>query len=299
MATDWKVGRIAIVGVGLIGGSLARALKAADAVAEVVGISRNELNLQRAHELGVIDRFATDIETGVDGADIVVIATPVGTMRELCARIGPVLGSDSVVTDVGSVKRAPAEAARAALGDNFARFVPGHPVAGTEKSGVEASFAELYRQRTVILTPESETDPAAVRLITDMWYVTGARVTTMSIGEHDRILATTSHLPHMLAFALVDFVAGSKDADAHFELAAGGFYDFTRIASSDPVMWRDISLANADELGAKLRQFADHLQQVTRAVEGGDGEWLQRAFGNARRARSDALAQREHCDSEK
>jgi len=299
LTIDWNVERIAIVGVGLIGGSLARALKAACAVTEVIGIGRNEPNLRRAVELGVIDRFATDVEAGVDGADIVVIATPVGAMQELCGRIAPVLGRDSVVTDVGSVKRAPVEAARAAFGDNFTRFVPGHPVAGTEKSGVEASFAELYRQRTVILTPDPETDPAAVQRITDMWYTTGARVTTMTFGDHDRILATTSHLPHMLAFALVDFVASSNDADAHFELAAGGFYDFTRIASSDPVMWRDISLANADELGAKLRQFADHLQKVTRAVEDGDGAWLQRAFGNARRARTDALVQRERCDSKK
>jgi len=286
---DFYVERIVIVGVGLIGGSLARVLKSQRVVGEVIGVGRTPEALQHAVDLGVIDRFEITIGACVDGADVVVIATPLGAMPGLFAEMASRLSAHTVVTDVGSVKRAPVEAARATLGNRFTRYVPAHPVAGTEQSGVAASFKELFEGHKVILTPLVDTDPDAIRIVTDLWTIAGAKTITMTVSEHDRILATTSHLPHMLAYALVEFVAGQQAAEQHFNLAAGGFYDFTRIASSDPVMWRDICLSNSDELTAKLREFSRHLDRLTNSIERADGQQLHGVFDNARRMRAAAL----------
>jgi prephenate dehydrogenase len=280
--------RLAILGVGLIGGSLARALRDAGHVQEIVGFGRGLANLQRAVELGVVDRIETSLAAAVHGADMVVLATPVGTMRDTLAAIAPYLGKDAVVTDVGSVKGAVADAARTALGARLATFVPGHPIAGTERSGVEASFASLFVGRRVVLTPLPETSPDALTRVRAMWRAAGAEVVEMSVAHHDEVLAATSHLPHLLAYALVDMLAQLDDRREVFAFAAGGFRDFTRIASSDPVMWRDIGLANREAIGQMLRQFRAELDGLIGAVDAGDGERLQALFARAKTAR-DAL----------
>ena len=284
------VERLAIIGVGLIGGSWARALRVARQVGEVVGCGRSPEHLQRAVDLGVIDRFSTDPAVAVAGADLVVVAVPLGAMGQVFSAIKPALAPAAVVTDVGSAKASVVSDARAALGDAFPGFVPGHPIAGTEKSGVEASFPDLYRNRRVILTPLAETRPEAVRLVRDAWRVAGAQVTEMGVTHHDEVLAATSHLPHVLAYGLVDTLSRWSDRDEIFQYAAGGFRDFTRIASSDPEMWRDICLANGDAVVDALERYTADLADLTEAVRERDGERLRRCFCNARDARRRFLA---------
>jgi prephenate dehydrogenase len=282
------INKLAIIGVGLIGGSLARALRDAGHVREIVGYGRSLANLQRAVELGVVDRIDTSLSAAVRDADMVVLATPVGSMTEILKTIAPYLGNDTVVTDVGSVKGAVATAARAALGEKLGGFVPGHPIAGTERSGVEASFASLFVGRRVVLTPLPETRVEAAARVRAMWRAAGAEVVEMSIEHHDDVLAATSHLPHLLAYALVDLLARLDDSREIFAYAAGGFRDFTRIASSDPVMWRDISLANRDAIVRLLTQYRGELDSLIAAVSAGDGAKLQDLFTRAKGAR-DAL----------
>lgn len=277
--------RLCIVGVGLIGGSLARALRTAGACREVVGCGRDEVQLRRAVELGVIDRYDTDPTRAVAGADVVVLAVPVGVMGEVLGRIAPGLSDTAVVTDVGSTKGSVVEAARSALGPRLPRFVPGHPIAGTERSGVEASFPELFRERRVILTPLPETEPGAVESIREMWCTAGAEVTDMEVTHHDAVLAATSHLPHVLAFNLVDTLARSGEQEEIFAYAAGGFRDFTRIASSDPVMWRDICLANRKAILNAMADFSVHMAELARAIEAEDGEAVEAVFRRAKEAR--------------
>lgn len=236
--------RLTVIGVGLIGGSLARALRRAGAVGEVVGCSRRIEHLQRAVDLGVIDRYETDMATAVAGADMVVVSVPLGAMEAVFRAISPALAADAVVTDVGSSKASVMAAVEAACDGVPAWFVPGHPIAGAERSGVEASFADLYETRRVILTPVEVTDPAATTRVRTMWERCGARVSEMQVAHHDEVLAATSHLPHILAYGPVDTLANLEEHDEVFQHAAGGFRDFTRIASSDPTMWRDICLAN-------------------------------------------------------
>lgn len=284
------VRRLCVIGVGLIGGSLARALRLAGRVEEVVGCGRGLENLERAQQLGVIDRFETDPARAVAGADRVLLAVPLGAMEQVMAAIAPALEADCIVTDGGSAKASVARAARAQLGPALPRFVPGHPIAGTENSGVEASFAELYRGRKVILTPLEETSDEAVAAVEAMWEACGARVSCMSVAHHDEVLAATSHMPHVLAFALVDALSRWGDRDEIFAYAAGGFRDFTRIASSDPLMWRDICLANHESVVAALERYTDDLLRITEAVRQQDGEALERAFRNARDARERFLA---------
>ncbi|MGQ0657855.1 MAG: prephenate dehydrogenase [Chromatiales bacterium] len=280
-----QIERLAIIGVGLIGGSLARALKRAQAVGEVVGCGRNATELEKAIALGVIDHYSAEPADAVTGADMIVVATPVGAMRAVFERIAPRIASTAVITDVGSVKGSVIEVARAVLDASFPRFVPGHPIAGTERSGVSASFAELYVNHRVILTPEPETDAAAQARVRAMWEATGATVEEMPAAEHDEILAYTSHLPHMLAYALVDCLARAEPADALLRFAAGGFHDITRVASSHPVMWRDIALANREAMLKSLRLFNDSVAQITAAVERGDGEALAALFRRAKQTR--------------
>lgn len=276
--------RIAIVGIGLIGGSLGLALKAAGYGGEIVGIDRVPEQLERAQRLGVVDRVESDAVAGVERADVVVLAVPMGSMHAVLEAVAPGLAPGTVVTDVGSVKGSVVAEARAVLG-GLRRFVPGHPIAGTERSGVEAAFATLFQLRRVILTPTAEVDPDAIAAVQTLWQHTGAVVERLDVGEHDRILAETSHLPHMLAFGLVDALARQADAEQVFRYAAGGFRDFTRIASSDPTMWRDICLANREALLAALESYRDDLDALTAEVKQADGAGLLARFTRAKTAR--------------
>ncbi|MCF7985668.1 MAG: prephenate dehydrogenase/arogenate dehydrogenase family protein [Thiohalocapsa sp.] len=277
--------RLAVIGVGLIGGSLARALRSADAVGEVIGCGRSAENLELACELGVIDDCTHDPAEAVRAADMVFLAIPLGAMRPTLAAIAEALPSDCVVTDGGSVKGSVVADAAAVFGSAPPWLVPGHPIAGTERSGVAASFPELYHNRRVILTPLPETDPRATARVRAMWEAAGAEVTEMDAAHHDMVLAATSHLPHMLAFGLVDTLARMQGNDEMFRYAAGGFRDFTRIASSNPVMWRDICMANADALSEMLDRFGEEMTDLAQTIRRGDGEHLLEIFGRAKEAR--------------
>lgn len=281
--------RLAIIGVGLIGSSLALALRQVGAVGEVVGYGRNQGNLARGVELGVIDRFESSIAATVEDADMVVIAVPMGAMRAVFAEIAGNLRDDAVVTDVGSSKAAVVEAAQATLGKDMARFVPGHPIAGTEKSGVEAGFASLFQGRRVILTPIAQTDTRATARVDAMWRECGADIEYLEVKHHDKVLAATSHLPHMLAFALVHQLSNLNEHEEIFRYAAGGFRDFTRIASSDPVMWRDVCIANGEALTGLIEQFQAELDRVTRAIGDGDADELLRLFSRAKSERDSLI----------
>jgi prephenate dehydrogenase len=277
--------QLTIIGVGLIGGSLARALKRAAAVGKIVGSGRDAAHLQRAQALGVIDRAETDMAAAVEGADIVLVAAPVGAMESIFAVIAPSLSADTILTDAGSTKASVVEAARAAFGELPANFVPGHPIAGTEKSGVEASFAELYDGRRVILTPTESSSPAAVKAVREMWQQAGAEVVETTVVHHDEVLAATSHLPHLLAFSLVDTLATMDAKQEIFEYAAGGFRDFTRIASSDPLMWHDICVHNEAALLKMLERFEADLDKLREAIARNDSDYLLQVFTRAKKAR--------------
>jgi len=279
------INRLTIIGVGLIGGSLARALKKANAVAQVTGYGRNIQQLQKAMELGVIDHLETDMGAAVRDADVIVVAVPVGKTLEVLRNIKPHLNPKTIITDVGSSKGAVVQAAREVFGDALGNFVPGHPIAGTEKSGVEASFAELFENRRVLLTPLENTDQQAVQTIRQMWESSGAFVEETSVKHHDDVLAATSHLPHMLAFALVDALATMDDKIEIFRYAAGGFRDFTRIASSDPQMWHDICVTNDKSIVAMLDLFMSDLERLRDAIKAGDSDYLLQVFTRAKKAR--------------
>ncbi len=277
--------RLAVIGVGLIGGSLARALREADAVESIVGCGRGKENLEKAVELGVVDSYTHSISEAVAGADMIFLAIPLGAMKGAFAEMQGHLLADAVITDGGSSKGSVVSDAKAVFGELPPTLVPGHPIAGTEKNGVEASFASLYRNRRIILTPDESTDPAAVSRVRNMWEACGAQVSEMSVAHHDEVLAATSHLPHMLAFGLVDSLARMKENDEIFRYAAGGFRDFTRIASSNPVMWRDICIANGDALSKMLGVFADELNDLAQTISKGDGDHLLEVFSRAKAAR--------------
>ncbi len=280
-------GHVVIVGVGLIGGSLARALKEQGAVQRITGVARSQQTLDRALELGVIDAAESDPASAVKDADIIVIATPVATIQSLLEVMSDAIPAQSIVTDAGSVKGSVVDAARNVLGDRVGQFVPGHPIAGTEESGVDASFSTLYQDRRVILTPLEENDVDAVETVRDMWETCGATVVEMPVKEHDTILAATSHLPHLLAFALVDFLSARDNQREIFANSAGGFRDFTRIAASNPVMWRDICLANREQLIPLLAEVQGQLATYASLLESGDSEALEQAFQRAKTARDE------------
>ena len=277
--------RLAIIGVGLIGGSLARALRAAGQVEEVIGCGRGKENLEKALELGVIDRYTHDIGEAVTGADLVFLAVPLGAMRYAFAAMKDHLSAQAVITDGGSSKASVVADAIAVFGRVPPNFVPGHPIAGTEQNGVEASFPTLYQDRRVILTPLPETDPEALGKVRAMWQSCGADVSEMSVVHHDEVLAATSHLPHMLAFGLVDTLARMKENDEIFRYAAGGFRDFTRIASSNPVMWRDVCVANGEALSKMLAAFAEEMNDLAKTISAGDADHLLEIFERAKAAR--------------
>ncbi len=278
--------RLCIIGVGLIGGSLARALRRAHAVGEIVGCGRSLENLQLAQRLGVIDQFTQQPTDAVTDADVIVLAVPLGSMEQICRDISTNLKPDAILTDVGSAKASVVQAVSLAFGGECPpRFVPGHPIAGTEQAGVGASFAELFIRRRVILTPLLQTCRTAHQLVTDMWRVTGAEVSDMGVNHHDQILAATSHLPHLLAYTLVDSLAQLDDRAEIFRYAAGGFRDFTRIASSDPTMWRDICLANQTAILAMIDRFSEDLAALKAEIVHQNGEAIAARFQRAKLAR--------------
>jgi prephenate dehydrogenase len=281
--------RLAVLGVGLIGGSFALALKQARLATHVVGAGRSPANLRLALERGAIDSIAPDAAAAAREADVILVAAPVAQFPQLFGEMAPRLSPKTIVTDAGSTKRDVIAAARRALGPKIAQFVPAHPVAGAEKSGVAAASAELFRGRRVILTPLPENDREVVAKIQSLWSACGANVTRMDADEHDRVLAAVSHLPHVLAFALVHEVARRPNAEQLFSYAAGGFRDFTRIASSHPEMWRDICVANRDRLLDELKKYQAKLAEVEKLLQAADGAGLERLFAAAREARDQWL----------
>ncbi len=280
-----SVRRLAVIGVGLIGGSCALALKRAGVVGTVVGVGRGESNLRRARDLGVVDEIATDVATGVDGADVVLVATPVGQMPRIFDVLREATSPEAVITDGGSTKRDVVTAARASLGARLPRFVPAHPIAGAERSGAEAARADLFVRRHVVLTPLPETASDAEARVAALWSSCGAKVSSLTPEAHDGVFAAVSHLPHALAYALVQMIAERPDAGTLFGFAAGGFRDFTRIASSSPEMWRDICLANREPLLAELDAYQDMLARLRVLLDRADSDGLERLFTSARDAR--------------
>jgi prephenate dehydrogenase len=282
--------QLSIIGVGLIGGSLARALRQANVCNEIVGCGRNIDNLKKGVELGVIDRYTTDACEAVRGADVVMLAMPLGAFAQVMKTIAPALGDNTLITDGGSAKGCVVADARAHLGTHFPRFVAGHPIAGAECSGVEAAKVDLFQNRRVILTPTAETDSDAHARIKAMWQVTGAEVVDMDVQHHDEVLAATSHLPHMLAYTLVDMLANMESRREIFRYAAGGFRDFTRIASSEPRMWHDICRANRTEILNMLNEFESHLKHLKTAIQTEDSAAVEDIFKRAKIARDDFVA---------
>ncbi|CAB3883209.1 prephenate dehydrogenase/arogenate dehydrogenase family protein [Achromobacter sp. ACM03] len=275
---------LAVVGVGLIGGSFAAALRRAGQVGRVLGVGRNAQSLARAVELGLIDEAAS-AEDAAARADLILLATPVGGLGDVLSRMRAHLRPDTVLTDGGSTKAEVVEAARAALGDRIAQFVPGHPIAGAERTGPEAADADLYRKRTVILTPLAENGAASLELVRRAWQACGADVIDMDADAHDRVLASVSHLPHLLSAVYMEQVAEATDASTRLALAGSGFRDFTRIAAGSPEMWRDIFLSNRDAMLAELADVRTVLDRAERAIADGDGAALLTLLDTAARAR--------------
>jgi prephenate dehydrogenase len=275
--------RLAVIGVGLIGGSFALALKQAGKVSHVVGAGRNRANLDLARERRIIDSVAPDAAAAARDADLVLVAAPVAQFPAIFSQLKD---CNALITDAGSTKRDVVAAARAALGARIAQFVPGHPVAGAELSGAGAAMASLFLDRRVVLTPLPENRPESVQRVEDAWKACGARITRLDPEEHDAVLAAVSHLPHLLAYALVHDIARRANAEQLFAYAAGGFRDFTRIASSHPEMWRDICLANRDRLLAELERYGAKLSAMAALLRSSDGAELEKLFAEARDARS-------------
>lgn len=279
--------KIAIFGVGLIGGSFALALKKAGAVEQIVGVGRSAATLARARALGIIDLADTSVEQAVRGADLILIAAPVAQTTAILASIQPHLQPGTVVTDAGSTKADVVAAARNALGAKVGQFVPGHPIAGREVNGPDAAIADLYVGKKVVLTTLPENTRHDVARVADAWQQCGAIIHRLTPQQHDGVFAAVSHLPHLLAYALVDDIAKKPHADLLFEYAASGFRDFTRIAASSPEMWRDISLANQSALLMELDSYMAQLAQLHSLLAAGDGAALEAVYANAQHARQD------------
>jgi cyclohexadieny/prephenate dehydrogenase len=278
--------RVALIGLGLIGSSLGRALKELHLAAEIVGHDAKPAVRAKSLELGFVDRAEADIAAGVAGADLVVVCVPMQAIGPVCEAIAPHLAAGAIVTDVGSCKTMARDAMAAAL-PKHVHVVPGHPVAGTEHSGPEAGFAALFHQRWCILTPPDGTDAKAVRTVRNLWRRLGMKVEVMEAERHDLVLAITSHLPHLIAYTIVD-TAVDLEADIKgdvIKFAAGGFRDFTRIAASDPTMWRDVFLTNKKAVLEMLGRFAEDLSTMQRAIRRGDGPTLFDKFTRTRAIR--------------
>ena len=295
-----KLGRLVVIGLGLIGGSFAKGLRERGLFREVVGMDLDPESRRLAVELGVVDRCESDLAAACQGADVIQLAVPILAMEKLLAELARLDLGTAVLTDVGSAKGNVLRAARLAFTGRAVRFVPGHPIAGSEESGVEASNAQLFRRHKVILTPCEQSDEAALALVGGLWRELGADVEHMEVEHHDQVLAATSHLPHLLAFTLVDSLAKRSENLEIFRYAAGGFRDFTRIAGSDPVMWHDIFLANREAVLRTLDVFRDDLDALRDAVDAGDGHQLLGVFTRARVAREHfgkILARRAYVDA--
>ncbi|HTN50750.1 MAG TPA: prephenate dehydrogenase/arogenate dehydrogenase family protein [Burkholderiaceae bacterium] len=273
--------RLALLGVGLIGGSFAAALRAAGAVQEVVGCDLDPGALAAALRRGILTQTAGDVADAVRGADLVVVATPVGATRAVFAAMAGSLSPEAIITDVGSTKSSVIEDARTALGPRFSHFVPAHPIAGSERTGVEHADASMFSGRLAVLTPTPGTDEQAVAAVESLWLAAGARTERLSAETHDRIFAAVSHLPHLLAFALVEMIAGAADAQLKLAHAGAGFRDFTRIAASNPQLWRDVCLANRAHLARELHSYRARLETLQRLLDAEDGVALEAVFARA------------------
>ena len=278
------IDKVAIVGVGLIGGSFARALRAAGFVKTLVGVGRSPEVMARALELGIVDEVAS-IEDAMRGADLVLIAAPVAQTGRILASMLPYLEPHTIVTDAGSTKTDVAQAARAALGERVGQFVPGHPIAGRETNGPDAAIVDLYHGKKTVLTPMPENTAADVARVAAAWTACGAVIHHLTPQEHDKVFASVSHLPHLLAYALVDDIANKPHAALLFQYAASGFRDFTRIAGSSPEMWRDISLANQGALLGELDAYLAQLTALRGMLAAADGAGIEAVYTNAQQAR--------------
>lgn len=286
--------KLVIIGVGLIGGSFALALRKAGLVKHIVGIGRSQQNLQCALELDVIDEIATDIPSALHNADLVLLAMPVGQTARIMAQIAAHLQANTILTDAGSTKQDVITAARHHIPiQNRHHFVPGHPIAGTEQSGAQAAQADLYHNKHVILTPLPETSMDAIERINQLWQACGAQVSLMPADEHDRVLAATSHLPHILAFTMMNYLNHSTDQlENLLHFAGSGLRDFTRIASSSPEMWRDICLANRETLLEQIDAYQNELKSLQELLENNDGKELEQVFSKARNVRENWMKNR-------
>ena len=276
---------LTIIGVGLIGGSLAKALRFENAVGHITGFGRTESSLQRAQALGVVDSWSLDLGTAVEQAEVVVIASPVNAISSTFQKLKSCLGDNAIVTDAGSVKGPIVDAAVSGLGDKIVNFVPGHPIAGKEQSGVDAASATLFKGHRTILTPIANTGTEAISTVKDMWETIGAEVVFMEPSAHDELLALTSHLPHALAFILVDLLSRQTNPEDSFDLSAGGFYDITRIASGDPVMWRDIFLSNQQAVLQRLTEFSTAIANLAELINDCDSHGLEQMFKHSNEVR--------------
>ncbi len=279
--------KICIIGVGLIGSSLAKALKNTGQVKFICGYGRDAARLEKAKELSIIDDYSIKLKEAVINSDIVIIATPVGSYEEVLVGIKPYLKSDTLVTDVGSTKRSVIEAAEKVFGNLPHNFIPAHPIAGKEKSGFEACDGELFVNKKVIITPLENNDDESISQVQNMWEKVGSEVDFMTPESHDELLGMTSHLPHMLAFSLMNYLISQNPSASVY--AAGGFKDFTRIASGDNVMWRDICLNNKDQIIAHIEGYQKSLSALSEAIDNGDIEQLDSIFSNAKASRESWL----------
>jgi cyclohexadieny/prephenate dehydrogenase len=283
--------RVALVGIGLIGSSISHAMRRKGLAKEIVGSARTKPTLDTALKLGLIHKGYDSAAEAVKGADLVILSVPVGACGPLAAEIAPHLRAGAILTDVGSVKAAVVRDMAPHVPKGV-HFVPGHPIAGTEQSGPEAGFAELFEGRWTILTPEADTDAAAVDKLKAFWTALGSKVEIMSAPHHDMVLAITSHLPHLIAYNIVNTAEHLERVTEKevIKFSAGGFRDFTRIAASDPTMWRDVFLNNKEGVMEMLRRFSDDLAELKRAIEADDGETLFRRFSEARAVRRGIIA---------
>jgi prephenate dehydrogenase len=277
--------KLVLIGVGLIGGSFALSLKKAQAVTHIVGVDRHLTSLGAAKRLGIIDSFTDDIASAVADADLIMIATPVAQTAKILSAIYPHLQASTIVTDAGSTKADVVIAARVSLQEKVSQFVPAHPIAGREKNGPESAIDDLYVGKKVVITRLAENTDQAVELVAQAWRLCGAIIHHLSPKEHDQVFASVSHLPHLLAYALVDDIAAKPHADRLFQYAASGFRDFTRIAGSSPEMWRDISLANRDAILEELDSYCLKLKQLRASLEASDSLALESIYSRAQTAR--------------
>tara|TARA_Y100000590_G_C15744907_1_gene1021605 strand:- start:3443 stop:4318 length:876 start_codon:yes stop_codon:yes gene_type:complete len=275
------INKLAIIGIGLIGGSFALALRRAGMVKHITGLGRSKKNLQQAQELGIIDEASADYETALEKTDLILLAMPVGQTTEILKKIKPFIGPKTIISDVGSTKQDVVTSARLLIPESFKNFVPAHPIAGAELSGANAANADLFVDKNIVLTPSDETNINSIEILSKLWQGCGAHILSMKPYQHDELLAMTSHLPHMLAFTFMNYIFSNstkKNTESLLNFSGGGFRDFTRIAESSPEMWRDICLANRHLLLQQIRAYQNELAHMNELIEDGDGSALEKFF---------------------